>query len=175
MSPVLEDHIAKVSEEIGVVREKVRNQFGKLSEAANSLDDVEFKEYLENLHQKILIILEEIIGCLKSDEESDSVGQSKKIINIQSLINYLEAELAWVEALLNSIYLRASLNAAQSTPVAHIKKFFSWLGGWLKKISAQLFTLLQGLMTPKEWKLSGKVGSGLLGLAEVELEITFGS
>lgn len=45
---------------------------------------------------------------------------------------------------------------------------------WLKGISAQLWSILINMLTPKERKISGKVGTGVLGLIDVGVEITFG-
>ncbi|MEM9008592.1 MAG: hypothetical protein AAGE59_34420 [Cyanobacteria bacterium P01_F01_bin.86] len=44
----------------------------------------------------------------------------------------------------------------------------------IKSIAAQVWQVISSLLTPKEWKIKGSVGTPLLGLANVELEITFG-
>ncbi|MTD93916.1 hypothetical protein GIW81_06150 [Hyphomicrobium sp. xq] len=67
-----------------------------------------------------------------------------------------------------------SLTAAAQAAAAQA---LSWIGsimGWLKSLSAQLWSMLANLLTPTQWKMSGKVGTGVLGLIDVGVEITFG-
>lgn len=45
----------------------------------------------------------------------------------------------------------------------------------LKKISQGTWKIIANLLTPKRWSIKGGLETGLLGLANVYLEITFGS
>ncbi|RUP00632.1 hypothetical protein [Hyphomicrobium sp.] len=104
-------------------------------------------------------------------------GQVRKTLEE---LSQLEALAGRLNDLLTMIDLKTSANASQSirsavsTAIATAKTWLSVITSWIKRISAQLWNLLCGLMTPKEWKLGGKVGTGILGLADVTLEITFG-
>ncbi|PXV71955.1 hypothetical protein C8R14_1841, partial [Nitrosomonas eutropha] len=55
--------------------------------------------------------------------------------------------------------------SAYSTPACSLFTWPSW--PFYSKDFEQV-------LTPKEWKLQGKVGTGILGLADVGIEITFG-
>ena len=78
--------------------------------------------------------------------------------------------------LMNS-YLSMSAMAATSQSNV-IGKASSWVSGtlvpWLKNMWGSVWALISKLVTPKEWKIKGSVGTSLLGLANAELEITFG-
>ncbi|MCK9911273.1 hypothetical protein MXD81_19130, partial [Microbacteriaceae bacterium K1510] len=45
---------------------------------------------------------------------------------------------------------------------------------WLKNISSALWAILANLMTPTQWSFSGNVGTAMFGLANLEIEVTFG-
>ena len=45
----------------------------------------------------------------------------------------------------------------------------------LKKISQGAWKIIANLLTPKSWSIKGGLGTGFLGLANADLEITFGS
>ncbi|MBU0724379.1 MAG: hypothetical protein KJ904_08680 [Alphaproteobacteria bacterium] len=161
MSDALRNRILDIQKEIRSVREQAQSHLSELSEIKEETRDFELQMTLGKLPQTIMGVLEDINGLLKSDSLLRETEAPRQLAEIQGLIAYLEAELAWTNNLFSQI--------SSSTG-----RFLSWLAAWLGKIGRQIFALLQGLMTPKEWTLSGKVGTGLLGLADVELGITFG-
>lgn len=50
----------------------------------------------------------------------------------------------------------------------------AWVNPLLTRVASWLGRILLRLLVPKEWKIGGKVGTGVFGLAEASLEITFG-
>lgn len=68
------------------------------------------------------------------------------------------------------------LYGAAGSARAGAHKALRWIKSimsWLKGVCASLWSMLARLNTPVEWKLSGKVGTGALGLLDVGIEITF--
>lgn len=104
----------------------------------------------------------------------------------KSATAWLEAEIARAlrevavyAGLIDRLKSEISMILTNARQVSHsaVKAVLGWIAGfenWIKRISAQLWNLLSGLLTPKEWKLGGKTGTGAFGLAEVSVEITFG-
>jgi hypothetical protein len=50
----------------------------------------------------------------------------------------------------------------------------AWVLPLLSRIAKWLGHTLLRLLTPKEWKLGGEVGTGVFGLANARVEVTFG-
>jgi hypothetical protein len=48
------------------------------------------------------------------------------------------------------------------------------IGDWLKKAGIKIWAMISQLVKIKEWTLAGTVGTGLLGLAEASISVTFG-
>lgn len=102
---------------------------------------------------------------------------------LTTLAQELKAQLEWLESML------AYLEDMAAGPVAWPRdaaaqvsgaigaaraKLTGYLIPLMKRFLSKLWSLISGLLTPKEWKLKGQVGTGLLGLANVEVEISFG-
>ncbi len=88
-------------------------------------------------------------------------------------VGQAEGVLTRLATLINMIDLRAA-KAAVKQAAAKALSWLSIIGTAMKNISRQLWAMLASLMTPKEWKLGGKIGSGPFNLADVTVEITFG-
>lgn len=105
-----------------------------------------------------------------SDEERKS--KIEELTNLKSLLTAVWGRL---QSLISMIEQRqVNAQGVVSQTVHAIKNWALAIATWIKRISAQLWQLLSRLMTPKEWKIKGDVGTGVLGLANVGIEITFG-
>ena len=103
---------------------------------------------------------------------------------LTTLASELQAELEWLKAIIEQ------LDAMLNQPGAAVSEWFAnkvaqpvqaaltkirlILMPLLRKFLAKIWSIISHLLTPKEWKLKGKVGSTVLGLAQAEIEITFG-
>ena len=66
------------------------------------------------------------------------------------------------------------INQVTNPVRAALNKIKTILTPLLKRFLSKIWQIISNLLTPKEWKLQGKVGTGILGLADVGIEITFG-
>jgi len=140
-------------------------------------------EDLDAIRTRVFGLIEEILGKLASLRNSlehiqigdNTEGVQSEILDLQSLLGRLASILTRIE---NLTALLSARNTPQNAPQPGFwkktKKVFSVIKRWLQGISAQLWQLLSRLMTPKEWKLGGELGTGVLGLAKVQVEVTFG-
>lgn len=110
------------------------------------------------------------------EDDSDRSPEIQRM-HIMSAITDIEGAKAGMRRLKNRINVRVKgfykLTGAAQAAAA---KGIAWIGtimSWLKNISSLLWSMLAKLTTPVEWKLSGKVGTGALGLLDVGVEITF--
>ncbi|MBV9670151.1 MAG: hypothetical protein JOZ43_04270 [Acidobacteriales bacterium] len=103
--------------------------------------------------------------------------------HLTTLASELQAELEWLKAIIEQLNVMIKQpgaaspwfvsKVAQSVQAALTTIRLS-LMPLLRKFLAKLWSIISHLLTPKEWKLKGKVGNTVLGLAEAEIEITFG-
>jgi hypothetical protein len=54
------------------------------------------------------------------------------------------------------------------------QSFWKKIKHWLSRAGGKLWVMIQRLTTVKEWSLTGKMGTGVLGLAEASISVTFG-
>jgi hypothetical protein len=108
-------------------------------------------------------------------EDFRSFNAREEIHALNNLQSQLLAVWSRLESLIDLIGIRQAAPTGQASgPIAKLKAWLSALTSWIKRISGQLWQLLSRLMTPKEWKLSGDIGTGPFGLANAGIEITFG-
>ncbi|MBS9715583.1 hypothetical protein ACFFUT_03530 [Pseudohalocynthiibacter aestuariivivens] len=141
------------------------------------------QEELETIRTRVYWLIQEILEKLESLRNSlahiqngeNSEGVKSEILELQSLLGRLASVITRIK---NLIALLSARNAPQNVPQAGFwkktKKVFSIIKRWLQGISGQLWQLLSRLMTPKEWKLAGELGTGVFGLAKAQVEVTFG-
>lgn len=95
-------------------------------------------------------------------------------------IRELVAGISLYDALLDQVDRQAAVaklrGLAETTGdlLGRVQLWLAAMKNWLKGVARQLWALLARLMTPKEWTLKGEAGTGVLGLANVGVEITFG-
>jgi len=77
----------------------------------------------------------------------------------------------------------SSLIAAQTTRIGSkikgaLQNAANWVKNhlipWLQNLWSSVWGLIQKLITPTGWKLSGELGTGVLGFAKATIEISFG-
>ncbi len=141
-----------------------------------------YAERLEDIRNRIEALLRVVrnrLAHLKSDLAG--VGPSSRpyedeVLRALHELSQLEALIARAGDLMTMIDMKVGSLPANgiSKAIAMAKSWLSTIGSWVKRISAQFWNLLTGLMTPKEWKLGGTVGISVLGLGNVNVEIAFG-
>jgi hypothetical protein len=122
-----------------------------------------------------------LISLVENHYERDIIAQA---CHLATSGHALEAELNWLQTVLTRVddydfqepvlfpsHLTQEIRPPVSKAVTKVKNV---LMPRLKRLLSKVWQIISGLLTPKEWKIQGKVGTGLLGLADVGIEITFG-
>ena len=142
---------------------------------ADDLSD--FQDRVAQLLDRIDRLLREI-GSLESQKSKKGTAFS-----LSTLANELNAQLEWLKDILE--YIENMIKDSASTipewfikqvasPVrSALQRIKSYLTPILKRFLSKIWQIISNLLTPKEWKLHGKVGTSILGLADVGIEITF--
>ena len=112
------------------------------------------------------------------------MGSPGDVFPLSTLAQELKTQLEWLEGMLLHLEnmvsspvtkwpngFAGSIRSSVSSALSKVKNYLIPL---LKKFLSKLWSIISGLLTPKEWKIKGGVGTGLLGLANVEVEVTFG-
>ena len=142
-------------------------------------DDLnEFRDRVAQLLDRIYQLLGEI--------GSPELRKSKEgsAFSLSTLANELNAQLEWLKGILEHIENMMQdatrtvpewfINKVKNPVRAALQKIKTYLAPLLKRFLSKIWQIISNLLTPKEWKLQGKVGTGILGLADVGIEITFG-
>jgi len=120
------------------------------------------------------------------DEVRDGLGQISidcKKINFNSSSKQEAIDLlSRFQSVVSSASLLQSYlsmpNVAASNLANMISNVSQWVTGtvipWLQNMWGSVWAVVSKLITPKEWKMKGGIGSSVLGLANAEMEITFG-
>jgi DNA repair exonuclease SbcCD ATPase subunit len=161
---------------------------------ATARDDPQHRQFaddLEDARNRAIELLDRIKQLLYRARERPDRPEGFGIaptagygFRLTMLANELQAELEWLKAIieqLDDLIKQASAAVPQwfvknmTEPVQVVlTKIRSSLMPLLRKFLAKLWSVISHLLTPKEWKLKGKVGNTVLGLAQAEIEITFG-
>lgn len=162
-------------------------EFSELMAIGPALKDWErpLAEDLEQFQIRVAQLLDRIerllreIGSLESQKTKEGTAFS-----LSTLANELNAQLEWLKGILehieNMMKDRASdipdwfINQVANPVRSAIQKIKTYLAPILKRFLSKIWQIISSLLTPKEWKLQGKIGAGILGLADVGIEITFG-
>lgn len=159
--------------ELGSIESALRDLRSPLTEDLN-----EFRNRVAQLLDRIDQLLQEI-GSLE-------IAKSKEgsVFSLSTLANELNAQLEWLKGILGHIENMIQ-DSALSIPEWFVRqvagpvrtalnKIKTYMAPLLKRFLSKIWQIISNLLTPKEWKLQGKVGTGILGLADVGIEITFG-
>ena len=159
----------------------------ELAEIQRDLSDVDElrAEDLEQSRTRIQQLLDRIerlisdVMALKGRSHGDGAS-----FRLATLANELNTELYWLQGILEHMgnlvgssetnrmqVLTKNMARRAHNALAHIRSFII---PRLKRVLAKIWQIISNLLTPKEWKIQGKVGGGLLGLADVGVEIAFG-
>lgn len=180
-------NVLVLQEEVGRIKAELAKDFHvdltTVSQAAR-----EFRIADERRLEELAARIEELVEQLQSmlgelRERAHFTLTSDEAVRLAGTAHALEADIEALLALLERV--EAELEARQSPASTFIggavqatKRVISKLARILKPIlrsvSAHLWRLLVGLLTPKEWSIKGSIGTPVLGLAQAELEITFG-
>jgi hypothetical protein len=94
--------------------------------------------------------------------------------DVTDLLNAMAGSEAAVSAIDNNIDQLGAGTVSAANIVQGVKK---WVTGklvpWITSLWQSVWAVIQRLTTPKEWKISGQLGTSVLGLAQASIEITF--
>jgi len=163
-----------------VVSELNRELDYEAGESAGSLLR-EFDEYsdLDAIREQINYLVELILSELATLKIQLGGGSGQevqgRILALQGLLARLTDLADQVDRKIRLLTARQTQNNASFAQIGQwAKDKLKIIKNWLKSICSRLWQLLSRLLTPKEWKLSGKAGTPIFNLAEVGVEITFG-
>lgn len=103
---------------------------------------------------------------------ADKEGVRREIAALQVLAARIGFLISQAKATIK-MYSTAIWTSAR-TFVQKATRIMKALAAHIRRISARLFNLIVGLLTPKEWKIRGDLDLTLFGLAKGGAEITFG-
>ena len=172
--------------DISRLKEEIKS-FEHMHEIESHLKEIDLPilKDLNEFHNRVFYLLDRIEGLLDEIREVPiSDRPSSTTLSLSTLAQELKSHLEWLEGILsyldnliisNSPLLPQHTRQSISGPVrGALSKIKSYLLPQLKKFLSKLWTIISGLLTPKEWKIKGQVGTGPFGLANVEIELTFG-
>lgn len=146
---------------------------------AAEMDEYLFQEVMR-LRDRLAGLLEQLRSEVATVAELASGGLERTALgDLQGVLSLLEGHLQWLDEQFDALDARLSPDIAatadaQKGAITRVRGWVKSLLSWLRRIGRQIWQLLSSMMTPKEWKLSGKVGTGPFNLADVGIEITFG-
>jgi hypothetical protein len=142
-------------------------------------DFKEFRNRVADLLERINSLLVEIVSS-----ETARGPEGGVVFYLSTLAGELHAQLEWLRGVLEQIdnMIKKGLPGATDWFIAQVtnpvgmalSKIKSYLMPLLKKFLSKIWQIISNLLTPKEWKLKGEIGTGIFGLANVGIEITFG-
>jgi hypothetical protein len=174
--------VALLKEQLGQTRSQLLNLLEP--EAPPGLEDNEVKAeanialnrlrgQAERLEQELTVLGEEVTTRTDTERFAYSVF-------IVTSTGVLDTEARWLGNILTRTSqgigprggtVSGSLQTGAREALTWVQQTFLPL---IQKILAQLWQVIAGLVRPKEWKVLGSVGSPLLGLGNVQVELTFG-
>lgn len=162
-------------------------EFEELHQIENTLRELESPvvEDLDEFKNRVSELLYRIYNLLNQIKNAPiQVSRPEEVLPLSILAQELKTQIEWLEGMLthlqNMIFDPASISPSwvsqniQKPLKSALSKIKSYLLPFIKKFLSKLWSIISGLLTPKDWKIKGKVGTGLLGLADVEVEVTFG-
>lgn len=179
------DFVQDIVDDFEALNNEIRRELagdGK-TDLMSTMEKENYWEQIQRLKERISYYVEvlqshlaELLVISKLEKGSQQAENTKvKTILARDLMSQLTALWGRLETLVSLIEANETAQHGKvSQATAGVKKWVSSIGRWLKRVSAQLWNLLGHMLTPKEWKVSGSVGTGVLGLAEASIEVTFG-
>lgn len=140
---------------------------------------------LQEFSSRVAGLLDRINNLLKRIRSSNTVASNEaSAFSLSTLTNELNAQLDWLKGILEHLetMIKTSVgtlpewftNQVAAPVQSALQKIKTYLVPLLKRFLSKIWQIISNMLTPKEWKLQGKVGTGILGLADVGIEITFG-
>lgn len=189
----LKQQVEFIEEELSALHQEMER--GLYSDEMNQLSPqmkaLGYESQLKQLRERIfglMNMLQEKLAQLKGFGRTapmDKAELSQEIAEIQGLISQLLDLAGRLEDMIDLLQLRLTTGRADASSTqtsggfvqaaaGQVKSWLAVLMKWIKRISGQLWRLLSGLLTPREWKIGADIGTGPFGLANAKIEITFG-
>lgn len=148
------------------------SQESPVVQAANHASGARLHEKLETFNQRVIGELHSLREAAVRLEEQPE--EHRVAVYIFTTAQVLEDE---VDSTVAAIEEEEEEDDEDENTNGAIQRARNWINNTLKpaikRTLHKLWKLLANLLTPKEWKLRGEVGSSLLGLGSASVEITF--
>jgi hypothetical protein len=163
--------------------QRALSEFSEVSVITPVLADVRqgvLAEDLRECQERAIRLLDRIKRLLAEIHPNIQPTNEATAFHLATLTNELKAQIDWLKETLEYIesWGRGApvwlLEQIAGPVQAALQKLRSYLVPLLKRFLSKIWQIISHMLTPKEWKLTGKVGTGVLGLADVGIEITFG-
>ena len=150
-----------------------------LTQEAKEMDLASHMERLEKIRSRIIFLIELIRKkCASLTEQKGALTGERVSDGTQKLIDMLSAlktQLDSLDAIAEALEWRYAQAGKPASPrLAALRARLKPVAAFVARVLRSLWQLLLKLMTPKEWKLSGKIGAAMFGLADIGIEVTFG-
>jgi hypothetical protein len=134
-----------------------------------------FRAETLRLVDQLTRLLDRAYAAGEAPEQNSALG-AQVIISAQAL----EAEVQWFHSYLKQV--DNGMNYGNLTLTASVKQATVSSNNWvqqtllptLRRALSKVFQFILGMLTPKEWSITGVIGNNFLGFASGELSITFG-
>jgi hypothetical protein len=196
----LRDLLQLVIDDLGFLKSRVRD--ANVTRLTDDVPkgvrgiDPQFSRELETLVQRIVGLIEQVEQLVVELREVSTSGEHREQIRdtgfaAQTILAVIEDHLEWLG---NQIAIvegtttvsQTSLHSSRTPPavgptpgpapgpLSTLRAWAQSLWAFTKRISRSLWHIISGLLTPKEWTLSGEFGTGPFGLAKAGIEVKFG-
>ncbi len=113
-----------------------------------------------------------------SDLSMELEGKDSKEDAPLKMISTMQSALATAQLLDATISAAYAASSSSGQGSQGLSNQASWVKStlipWLQKLLSKVWAKILKLVTPTQWSVSGGVGVSVLGLANVELSVTFG-
>lgn len=171
--------IADIYDEFKIVSAEVSRllEGTQVTEVLSRDDDyATLKAMKARIEEQIAKITEKLKSYKPQERRLDPrhPGQAEFLVSIKNrsldLLDAMDKLRSLLSGVENLLMVRGSAGSVGATRMAKVARS---LLRWLAKLSGDIYGMLCRLMTPKEWKIGGKVG--VPWFTEGYMEITFGA
>lgn len=165
-------------------KNKIGTRIEDLENAAGEFGLLKERD-LAALYQRVESLIEQTQQMIWELQNREGIKiDTAEAIQLTSTISMLELELNELLRLLEKLdlaFLKMSTGDEQSfigKTKSGIKSALNSIRNVLKplliRFSQRLWKIISGLLTPKEWSISGELGNTVFGLGAVKIEVKFG-
>lgn len=153
----LETNVTAISKQINSIKSQITTCFGRDRFRAEELAETPSMENLLSTADQTLQLVNKLV-----EEKTEGLA----VLSLNS-VSVLEAEFEALDAQANAPTAPPSLRNAWN-------KIKGIVATAIKAVSKHLWQIIVTALTLKEWTVKGTLGSGIFGLASVEVGLKFG-